>query len=84
MALSLLYFSSFALLLAHVEATIRILDSGRDYRSWPDHEVGLRLTEGEIYKARLQEIKGNSHLCSLGQNWNITVPEDGLPGTFSS
>ena len=63
------------------EATIRIVESGREYRSWPDEELGPGLDLGEVYKARLQQLKGNSHLC-LGPeaNWNVTVPEDGSPG----
>lgn len=65
------------------DATIRIVDSGREYRSWPDQALGPQLAEGEIYKARLQQIQGNSHLCSDSPklNWNITIPDDGLPGT---
>lgn len=72
------------------EATVRIVDSGREYTSWPDQSLGPTLVEGQIYKARLQQIKGNSHLCSdsfssshHAQNWNVTVPNDGLPGTFN-
>lgn len=68
------------------EATVRIVDSGREYASWPDQSLGPTLVEGQIYKARLQQIKGNSHLCSdsfssshHAQNWNVTVPNDGLP-----
>ena len=66
------------------DASVRIVDSGKEYRSWPDQDLGPTLAVGEIYKARLQQLRGNSHLCSdsPAQNWNVTVPEDGLPGTY--
>lgn len=63
------------------DGTIQIEESGREFRSWPDNDLGPRLAAREIYKARLQQIKGNSHLCEPGANWNVTVPEDGSPGT---
>jgi hypothetical protein len=73
-----------ALWLMNCDATIRIEETGRVYRSWPDQELGPKLADGVIYKAHLQQIQGNAHLCFAGLNWNVTVPDDGLPGTLPS
>jgi hypothetical protein len=70
-----------ALCWMNCKATIRIVESGREFRSWPDHKLGPQLADGAVYKARLQQIQGNSHLCFAEFNWNVTVPDDGLPGT---
>lgn len=81
---ALWYLAFLSLFWDHSNATIKIVESGHEYRSWPDRELGLRMIDDTVYKARLQQIKGNSHLCFTGQNWNwnVTVPDDGLPGTF--
>ena len=63
------------------DASIRVVDLGRDYQSRPDKYVGLQMRTGLEYDARLQRIIGNEHLCGDGQ-WNVTVPDDGLPGTY--
>lgn len=71
---------SLAFVFSGSEASIRIVDSGLEFRSWPDKELGPRLALGELYTARLQMLKGNSHLCLDHGNWNVTVPDDGSPG----
>jgi hypothetical protein len=79
------------LVVSFCEATIQVVDSGKEYASRPDKSIGLRFHYGLQYPAHLQQIPGNTHLCydpSLPentQNWNISVvPDDGLPGTLSS
>ena len=64
------------------DATIRVLDIGREYQSRPDKYVGLQMKAGLEYDARLQRIPGDQYLCGDGQ-WNVKVPDDGLPGTFA-
>lgn len=77
-------------------ATIRIVSSGRRFASKGDKSLGPRLKGGEEYRARLQYIEANPHLCamslsdSLGeesgstvpQMTNITVPSDGSAGVY--
>jgi hypothetical protein len=68
-----------------VQASIQIVETGKEYASRPDKSVGLQLQFGIEYAARLQQIPGNTHLCydrnfPKLQNWNVTVPDDGLPG----
>jgi hypothetical protein len=69
-----------------VSANILLVDSQETFPSKTDHNVGEQLKPGINYMARLQVIPGNSYLCPDGrdvihrQNWNVTVPEDGLPG----
>jgi hypothetical protein len=65
------------------EASISTDDSGKEYSSKMDKLYGIQLRKGLQYHAHLQQIPGNAHLCydaSNWQNWNVTVPEDGLPG----
>eukprot|EP00429_Kryptoperidinium_foliaceum_P008444 CAMPEP_0176016792 /NCGR_PEP_ID=MMETSP0120_2-20121206/8032_1 /TAXON_ID=160619 /ORGANISM="Kryptoperidinium foliaceum, Strain CCMP 1326" /LENGTH=544 /DNA_ID=CAMNT_0017349797 /DNA_START=27 /DNA_END=1660 /DNA_ORIENTATION=- len=72
----------FAFLAKSTEATIRILESGKNFGSWPDTSLGKQLADDQVYEARLQILKGNAHLCyppSEFHDWNVTVPEDGLP-----
>jgi hypothetical protein len=70
--------------LHRVSANILLLDSQETFRSRTDHNVGEQLRTGINYMARLQVLPGNSYLCpderNGHQNWNITVPDDGLPG----
>lgn len=70
-----------------VSANILLVDSQETFRSRMDHNVGgQQLKPNTNYMARLQVIPGNSYLCMdderniSHQNWNITVPDDGLPG----
>lgn len=63
------------------DATIRVVDLETEYLSRPDKYVGLQMKTGIEYGARLQSIPGDPHLCG-GQDFNVTVPEDGRPGTF--
>jgi hypothetical protein len=79
---SLLFF-----LAARCEASIQVVESGNEYASRSNKVIGEQLPLGLQYSARLQHIPGNTHLCldtthPETQNWNITVPEDGLPGTY--
>ena len=71
---------------AVVEASITIVDSGKVYSSKMDKIHGIKLRDGFQYPAHLQQIRGNEHLCydstaNYIQNWNITIPSDGSPGT---
>ena len=69
------------------DATIRVESTGRSYQSWPDARLGPQLADHQVYRARLQQLKGNAHLCyppsssKPGVTWNVTVPSDGLAGT---
>ena len=65
-------------------ASIRLLNLGKEYQSRPDKYVGLQMEEGIEYGARLQSIKQDlldEHLCGGGK-LNVTVPHDGRPGTY--
>lgn len=72
------------LLINRVQAIIRVESTGKSFKSWPDKSLGPRLAEdGRMYRARLQQLEGNSHLCyppSDGVSWNVTVPADGSSG----
>lgn len=70
-----------SVLLDGSDATIRVDDLGQVYQSRPDQYVGLQMQKETEYKARLQRIPGDQHFCG-NLNWNVTVPEDGLPGMF--
>ena len=63
------------------DASIRVVDIGTEYLSRPDKYVGLQMKTGIEYGARLQSIPGDPHLCG-GQDFNVTVPDDGRPGMF--
>ena len=70
--------------LSVVQASIHIVDTGREYRAYSS-TTGVQLKEGVEYPARIQQLTGNTHLCydhynPEKQNWSVTVPEDGSPG----
>jgi hypothetical protein len=74
------------LLCRPIQGTIHVESTGQSYQSWPDRSLGPQLAEHQLYKARLQQLRGNSHLCfppSDGVSWNVTVPDDGSPGEES-
>jgi len=66
-----------------IHATIRVESTGQTYTSRLDDTLGPRLAEHEVYKARLQQLEGNAHLCyppSESVKWDITLPNDGMAG----
>jgi hypothetical protein len=70
------------------EASIKIVDSEKEYSSKMDKLYGTQLKKGLQYPAHLQQIPGNAHLCqdvsNKWKNWNVTVPKDGLPGAYNT
>ena len=64
------------------DASIRVVNLGKEYPSRPDRYVGLQMKTGVEYGARLQRIHRDfdQHLCGR-EHWNVTVPGDGRPGT---
>jgi len=60
------------------DASIRVVNLGREYKSRPDKYVGLQMKPETEYGARLQRIPGDQHMCG-GGHWNATVPDDGRP-----
>jgi hypothetical protein len=62
-------------------ASIQVIDQSKVYQSRPDKYIGLQMRTGLEYPARLQHIHDDPYLCGNGQ-WNVTVPQDGLPGEF--
>ena len=79
----------FLLFASLCEASIKVIATDKEYSSRPDHHTGVPLKLGLQYQARLQYLPKNSHLCDNDpltepENWTVTVPEDGLPGTLYS
>lgn len=51
-----------------VDATITIAESGREYQSHVDQNLGRSLMYGVEYVARLQVVNGDDYLCGIGSN----------------
>ena len=50
------------------DATITIAESGREYQSHVDQNLGRSLMYGVEYVARLQVVNGDDYLCGIGSN----------------
>lgn len=68
-----------------VDATITIGESGREYQSHVDQNIGRSLMYGVEYVARLQVINGDDYLCGVESNEeNITVKRNLVKSSLSS
>lgn len=65
-------------LFCNSDASIKVVNLGREYQSRTDKYVGLQMKIGVEYGARLQRFRDDSHLCGRGQR-NVTVPDGGRP-----
>ena len=66
------------------DASIHVVNLGKEYQSRPIKYAGSRMKTWFEYSARLQRIHGeiDRHMCG-GGHWNVTVPDDDRPGTLN-
>lgn len=73
-------------LMVTADASITVMDSGKQFPSRPDKKLGHQLWKESDYMGRLQFVHGNLQLCKSAQDphhkFSITQTMDGLPGMY--